>query len=155
MYKHGFNKREEKNSIKRAFYNRWQSMRTRCTNSNRKDWRNYGGKGITICLRWRNFEHFKQDMFETFKIHLSKFGRKDTTLERINSAGNYCKNNCRWATKLEQGRNTRVSKLISYQGRTYHIWELTVLFNRPYITIYSRLKRGIPLDQPYRKSVTE
>lgn len=74
-------------------------MIKRCTNPNDKDhWKDYGGRGITICERWRSFKDFLADMGE----------RPDgRTLDRIDVNGNYEPGNCRWATKSEQQRNKR------------------------------------------------
>ena len=80
-------------------YRSWYAMKTRCGNPNQKDWNNYGGRGITVCERWQKFENFLQDMGPTWKPGLS--------IDRIDPNGNYCKQNCRWATKVEQGRNQR------------------------------------------------
>jgi hypothetical protein len=78
-------------------------MWTRCTNPNVKSYKDYGGRGITICLRWEQFENFLADM-----------GERPTglTLDRKNVNGNYEPSNCRWATRKEQAMNTqKASKL--------------------------------------------
>jgi hypothetical protein len=78
-------------------------MWTRCTNSNVKSYKDYGGRGITICSRWEQFENFLADMGER---------PADRTLDRENVNGNYEPGNCRWATKKEQAMNTqKASKL--------------------------------------------
>jgi hypothetical protein len=79
-------------------YQSWRGMWTRCTNPNVKSYKDYGGRGITICARWAEFENFLADMGE----------RPDgRTLDRIEVNGNYEPNNCRWATRKEQVMNTR------------------------------------------------
>jgi hypothetical protein len=83
-------------------YHSWQSMRQRCNNPNYHSYNGWGGRGIKICKRWGRFENFLADM-----------GRrpKGTTLDRINSDGDYKPSNCRWATKHEQRHNrTRFAK---------------------------------------------
>lgn len=84
-------------------YQSWRGMWTRCTNPNVKSYKDYGGRGITICSRWERFENFLADMGER------PAGR---TLDRENVNGNYEPGNCRWATRKEQAMNTqKASKL--------------------------------------------
>lgn len=77
-------------------YITWRSMTNRCLYPKSSNWRYYGGKGITVCPRWRTFVNFKEDMGER------PVGK---TLDRINPDGNYIKINCRWATAKEQRAN--------------------------------------------------
>lgn len=86
-----------------SLYACWASMRQRCYNKNSTDYKHWGGRGITMCNRWRNsFTAFIEDM-----------GPKPTqyhSLDRIDNEGNYKPSNCRWATDLQQARNTRAYK---------------------------------------------
>jgi len=77
-------------------YSSWDSMKQRCTNPNNCRWKNYGERGITYTEDWETFEGFYKDMGER-PIGLS--------LERVNVNGNYCKENCVWATPQQQVRN--------------------------------------------------
>ena len=80
-------------------YNSWMQMRRRCRDPKHGQWANYGGRGITVCDRWRDsFANFLADMGE----------RPDgTSIDRIDNDGNYEPGNCRWATPLEQSHNKR------------------------------------------------
>lgn len=76
----------------------WVMMKQRCNNENTRDYKNYGGRGITYCEKWEKFEGFLEDMGER---------PKGLSLDRINNDGNYEKINCKWSTKQEQNNNRR------------------------------------------------
>lgn len=93
---------------KTRFYNIWLSMRKRCYDPNHEGYKNYGGRGIVVCVRWKNaFENFRNDMYSSYISHCSEHGEFNTTLDRIDSNRSYEPDNCRWATWEVQGKNRR------------------------------------------------
>lgn len=82
-------------------YSVWSAMIQRCTNPKNVQWADYGGRGITVCDRWRSFERFLEDMGE--KPAGLSLDRKDNAL----LVDSYSKANCRWATRIEQNQNKR------------------------------------------------
>ena len=111
-------------------YRSWDSMRRRCDNPKATKYENYGGRGFSYDDRWKSFSCFLEDMGE----------RPDnTSLDRTDTYGDYCKNNCRWATHEEQNRNTRSNKFITYDGCTKTNQEWANELNIPPSTLYNRI----------------
>ena len=117
-------------------YRAWFNMKQRCFNPNNVYYFNYGGRGITVCDRWKNsFENFFADM-----------GLKPTpkhSIDRIDNDDNYCPDNCKWSTRVEQANNQRNNKpLITIGKETYTIvqWENKMGYGAR--VIQSRLNMG-------------
>lgn len=114
----------------------WKRMKSRCKNPNTKDFRNYGARGITVCKEWA-------DSFEAFMDWAMANGYQDhLTIERKDTDGNYCPENCCWITKAEQSRNRRGLHHITANGETHTIaeWErITGIQNQ---TIQKRIRDG-------------
>jgi hypothetical protein len=94
---------------KTGTYNSWSAMIQRCTNPNSPVYSFYGGRGISVCQRWRRFDNFLMDMGER---------PKGKTLDRKNNQGNYEPENCRWITMWEQCRNFRRNVWITVGNET-------------------------------------
>lgn len=121
-------------------------MVARCTNRNRPDYRFYGGRGITVCERWR----------QSFAAFLADMGpRPDlTSVDRIDNAKGYEPGNCRWASKHEQMQNTRSTRLLAYGGRSMGIaaWAREIGINKE--SLRTRLLRGWSLEKSLTTGAT-
>lgn len=85
------------------FYRKRDGMQWRCNRPTHLKYNLRWGKWIK-CL-WKSFIEFKDDMYESYLMHVKQYGEKQTTLDRINSNGHYYKDNCRWSTYKEQNNN--------------------------------------------------
>lgn len=114
-------------------------MRNRCNNSRTPDYKFYGGRGIKICAEWDDFLVFEQDMLSGFKEGL--------TIDRINVNGPYSKENCRWATRIEQCNNRRSNVLLTLNRRTQNInqWAQELKIDRD--VLYKRKSRAHWTDE--------
>ena len=90
----------------------WSNMKTRCLNPNSPRYKDYGGRGITICEEWQ------EDFISFYSWAIEHGYREDLTIDRINNDGNYEPSNCRWADSFMQRRNRKDTHLISYNGET-------------------------------------
>jgi len=122
-------------------YWRWVGMRGRCENPKNNSYRFYGKKGIKVCSRWDDFKNFNDDMLPNYLIHVEKYGKKNTSIDRINSKKDYSPENCRWATPKQQSCRTSRVVLVKYKGEIKNIAEWAKYFNINYTTMYQRYKR--------------
>lgn len=125
-------------------YESWNDIIKRCTNPNHKRYKDWGGRGIKVCERWLKFEHFLEDMGEC---------PNGLTIDRINNDGNYCKENCRWATRKKQCRNKRNNRLIKFNGETKCLIEWAEKFNINWHTLYSRLSRNWSIEKALKTPI--
>ena len=127
-----------------SIYNRWIGMRDRCYNKNSRVYYRYGGRGITVCEKWRySFENFLKDMGEPIG--------KNYSIDRIDNDVNYEPANCRWATPREQSLNRKSNIFLEYKGRVkcQKEWAQELGINQN--TISKRVKRGESFDSIYER----
>lgn len=120
-------------------YKTWDAMRYRCLNESSKDYPRYGGRGIKVCDRWKNsFEAFLSDM---------GVRPEGMTLDRIDGSGDYEKDNCRWATPIEQARNRRGNVVIEYKGESGNVsyWAEKMGLERK--TLEYRIRKGWDVER--------
>lgn len=112
----------------------WMHMKGRCLNASHKQYLHYGGRGISVCDRWMRFENFFADMGQRPSPEYS--------LDRRDNELGYYKENCRWATRIEQNRNHRGNRRITHAGETLCVAEWAERLKVPQSVISTRLKRG-------------
>jgi len=127
-------------------YCSWDCMIQRCTNPNNISYKNYGGRGIVVCDRWRDFRNFYADMGNR---------PEGTTLERIDNNKNYEPDNCKWATQYEQGRNKRNNRIVEYNGKKYCLTDLANKFGLKFDTLSSRLNLGWPIEKALHEPINQ
>lgn len=130
-------------------YRTYQNMKTRCNNDHYFLYHRYGGRGITICKEW-------QESFIAFREWALKNGyRKGLTLDRIDNDGNYCPENCRWATVKEQSNNRITNRMLSIDGETDTMANWSRRLDMPYWVLQRRLSDGwseeMALGTPYKR----
>lgn len=126
-------------------YGTWAAMKERCLNPKHHAAHNYSERGITIVERWLVFDNFYADMGDR---------PANTTLDRENNDRGYSKENCRWATKSEQGNNTRMNVPLTYAGRTQNMAQWAIELRIAPNTLSWRIAHGWStervLTQPVR-----
>lgn len=115
---------------KTRIYEIWCGMRKRCENPNSRSFKNYGGRGISVCDRWQSFENFLADMGEP---------ESHESIDRIDVNGDYEPSNCRWADDKTQSLNRRCVRHFKIDDRVMNIPEAAEYWRVPYATAYRRL----------------
>ncbi len=120
------------------FYGEWAAMKCRCFNKNFKNYKDYGGRGITVCEEWKN-------SFQTFYDYVSQlphFNEKGYSLDRINNDGNYEPDNVRWATATQQNYNQRRTVRVAFNGEIHTLKEWREITGIPLYTLKYRYYSG-------------
>ena len=118
-------------------YHAWSGMLQRCKNPKNKFFHRYGGRGISVCERWNDFQSFFADMGEK-PMGLS--------LDRIDNDKGYSPENCRWATTNQQVRNRAVTLCVEHEGRMMDVVELAERHGLSRKLVAERLKRGLSIE---------
>lgn len=118
---------------KEPTYSVWSGMLNRCRNPNSPKFYSHGGRGITVCDKWLEFEEFYADMGDK---------PEGCSLDRIDNSKGYCKENCRWATPKQQARNTRANKILTWNDEKLCVAEWAEKLNMSPKLIYQRMANG-------------
>lgn len=132
-YKHGISDRH-------PIYYTWCRMKERCYRENDKNYAHYGGRGITICVQWKN------DFKSFYDWSINNGWAPKLSIDRIDNDGPYCPENCRWVDHKIQMNNTRLNRHLSYGGETHTMAEWSLIKNIPYDVLKHRLYKGWPLE---------
>ena len=118
-------------------YGIWCGMRRRCYDANEPAYPRYGGRGILVCDRWLG-----RNGFANFLADMGLRTSPDHELERVDNAGPYSPENCKWATRTEQGRNKRNNRLVTFRGETLPLSVWAERTGLPYKTLHYRISKG-------------
>jgi hypothetical protein len=124
---------------KTVLYERWKSMISRTTLPSNESYHHYGGRGIKVCERWRDFRNFAEDMGPTFSPELE--------LERIDNNLGYSKENCAWKTRKQQQRNKSSNHLVTWHGCTQTVQDWAEMLGLLPNTLIMRLRRGWSVER--------
>ena len=129
---------------KAPLYGIWSAIKRRCYNTHAVEYPWYGGRGIEMCDEWRN-------SYEAFRNWSLGKGYKpnghECTIDRIDTNGNYCPENCRWVDSVAQANNRRSNHLLTYNGETHNVTEWSNLVGIPMKTLSSRIHSGWSIEQ--------
>lgn len=121
-----------------ATYQSWKAMIQRCCNEKTKRWKDYGGRGITVCDRWMKFSNFLTDMGER---------PQGKTIDRKDVNGNYDLENCQWANPKQQGNNTRRNVIIEHDGVSLTLSQWSERLGMSRCCVAKRLSRGWTIER--------
>ena len=138
------NKNAVKHGLSKTRLHRiWHSMYSRCYYPTTNQYKNYGGKGITICEEWKHLEGF----LNFYKWAIENGYQDNLTIDRIDNEKGYFPQNCRWITPKEQANHRRTNVYYTFNGETKTSKQWCEIYQISQTTFLDRLKRGWTLEQ--------
>jgi hypothetical protein len=131
-------------------YSIWYGMIGRCQNPNHSNYSYYGGRGIKVCNRWRG-----DSGFQNFIDDLGPRPSDNHSIDRIDVNGDYCPENCRWATIAMQATNKRNSRYLEYNGKTQTVGQWAKEFGMAATTLKSRLLSGRSVEDALTRPIRQ
>ncbi len=122
-----------------GMYGSWYAMKQRCNNPKNKQFKDYGGRGISYPKNWESFDGFREEMGSSYTNSL--------TIDRIDNNKNYSMENCRWATRKQQNNNKRSNIVLTFNGQTYPLAIWSEKLGMSFDVLRSRFYRGMPLEK--------
>lgn len=113
----------------------YRKMKERCLQVSNPRYKDYGGRGISVCDEWLG----KDGFINFYNWAIENGYREDLTIDRIDVNGNYEPSNCRWADRITQGNNTRFNHWLTYNGETHTVAEWARIMDMPYGRLLSRI----------------
>lgn len=120
-------------------------MILRCYSPNDKGYSNYGGRGITVCDKWRN------DFWSFVEWCEQNGWSKNLHIDRLGNNGNYCPSNCKFSTQKENARNKRNNTVFYWRGKNRCLAEICEIEGKSYSRVLSRVSRGWSLRDAIKK----
>ena len=120
-------------------------MINRCYRVADISYKNYGGRGITVCKEWKN------DFMAFYNWSISNGYKEGLTIDRINTNGNYEPSNCRWVSMKVQQNNRSNNRILEYKGQKKTITEWARICGLSYRNLHYRLKNGYSIEQAIEK----
>lgn len=124
----------------------WAGMIERCSKPDSTGYKRYGGRGIKVVEKWLKFESFLNDMGEC---------PEGLSIDRVNNDGDYCPENCRWATAFEQANNCSTNKLLTFRDQTQTVTQWATELSIPRTIIYDRLRRNWTIEETLTEPIHE
>ena len=121
-------------------YNTWRGMRNRTRNKSHRQYKDYGGRGIKVCDEWNSFENF-------YKWAMENGYKEGLSIDRINNDKDYCPENCKFSTRIEQANNKRNNHILTFCGKSQNLEQWSKEKGLTRGTIYSRLRKGWSVEK--------
>lgn len=118
----------------------WKGIKNRCNNKNIKSYSIYGNRGIKVCKRW-------EDSFSSFYEDMGPRPSKNHSIDRIDNDGDYCPENCRWATRVEQANNRRTNKKFTHNGKTLNLEQWAKILGLTPVGLLHRFSLGWSIEE--------
>lgn len=131
-------------------YRIWGAMLSRTRNSNASNYQYYGARGIKVCEEWEDYEKFRSWSLQNGYNPSAQYGK--CTLDRIDTNGNYCPENCRWVDMSVQNNNQRTNKKITYNNETHNLKQWSDILGINYSTFKKYIKNGKTIEDMVNES---